>query len=130
MSVLTPPILEQLTRLKGDYAEASWQALPNGTVLVTVPAVDLPKEWMKERVKVRFVLPVGYPNARPDCFWTEADLRLIGSRTPKNTGANQIPGAPPENLLWFSWHIQGWSPNDHTVLTWMRVIKKRFELFE
>jgi hypothetical protein len=78
---------------------------------------------------VHFVLPVGYPNAQPDCFWTDADLKLEGDRTPQNTGMNQIP-ATTETLLWFSWHIQAWSPNDHSAMTWIRLIKKRFEMLK
>jgi hypothetical protein len=100
--------------------------LANGSIRVAVPNVDLPKGWSSARVTVYFVLPVGYPSAQPDSFWTDATLRLEGDRTPQNTGLQQIPGTS-ELLLWFSWHVQTWNPNEHSALTWLRVIKKRFE---
>ncbi len=81
---------------------------------VVVPNVELPKGWSSDRVTVYFVLPVGYPSAQPDCFWTEATLRLEDGRTPQNTGLQQIPGTS-EQLLWFSWHVQTWSPNEGIV---------------
>lgn len=126
MTVMTPVVERQLGDLRGQYPDATWVILPNGTVRVTIPNVVLPKGWSRERVTVHMVLPVGYPVARPDCFWTDPDLRLEGGRTPQNTGLNLIPETT-DQLLWFSWHIESWNPNGHSALTWLRVIRKRFE---
>jgi hypothetical protein len=129
MSVLTPPVIDQLNTLRTQHPDTSWLELENGTVRVSVPGVELPKGWSSPATTVRFVLPVGYPNAQPDCFWTDAGLQLEGGRTPQNTGKQQIPGTS-ETLLWFSWHAQSWSANQHSALTWLRIIKKRFELLQ
>jgi hypothetical protein len=126
MSVLTPPVVRQLEEMRSQYPESVWLQLPSGAVKVTVPNVPLPKGWSAERSTVYMLLPVGYPVARPDCFWADSGLRLEGNRTPQNTGLSAIPETV-EQLLWFSWHVESWNPNSHSVLTWLRVIKKRFE---
>jgi len=54
-------------------------------------------------------------------------VRLANGQTPQNSGFNQIPNHP-ETLLWFSWHLQDWNANTSTLMTWVRVIRKRFEL--
>jgi hypothetical protein len=126
MTVLTPPVECQLDDLKKLFPGTNWSTLSNGTVHVMVPGVDLPKGWSAAQITIHFVLPLGYPVAQPDCFWTDKGLRLADGRTPQNTGIQQLPGTN-ETFLWFSWHLQVWNPNEHTALTWLRVIRKRFD---
>lgn len=129
MSVLTPIVLSQLQDLREAYTGTEWFPVPGGAARIHVPQVELPLGWSKPSVDVRFVLPVGYPAARPDCFWVDLDLRLASGRMPQNTGSNVLPGTS-ETLLWFSWHVQQWHPNSHTAMTWLRVVRKRFELIQ
>lgn len=98
---------------------------PDGSYLVTVPNVVLPEGWTPNTTTVRFIAPVGFPASRPDCFWTDATLRLNGGRNPQNTGQNQLPNGPSP-LLWFSWHLQKWNPNSDSLMTYLRVIENRF----
>lgn len=104
---------------------ATCVANPDGSHLVTVSEVVLPAGWTLNTVTVRFIAPVGFPTAKPDCFWTDANLRLDGGRVPQNTGPNQLPNGP-NPLLWFSWHLQNWDPNTDSLLTYLRVIENRF----
>lgn len=98
---------------------------PDGSYIVTVPNVELPAGWNAKTTTVRFIAPVGFPGSQPDCFWTDPNLKLVGERPPQNTGPNPMPHGP-NPLLWFSWHVQRWSPNYDSLLTYFRVIKKRF----
>lgn len=98
--------------------------LPDGAYLVTVPNIELPDGWSKKVVTVKFMAPVGYPQSKPDCFWTDHDLRLQNGGVPQNTGATPIPHVGGTNL-WFSWHVAMWSPNTDNLLTYMNVIKRR-----
>lgn len=121
------PVQKQLEQLRNVYADAFETPLSDGTVLITVPNVRLPAgKWNKDQTTVRFLVPVGYPASRPDCFWSDSDLLLMGNRVPQNTGANQIPNHPPLPVLWFSWHVSTWSPNSDSLLTYLRVIERRF----
>src|SRR5690349_15664198 len=101
------PIQEQFTALQEAYPEAKLECHPDRTATVIVPSVELPQGWAPDKTTVLFHLPVGYPHARPDCFWTTAQLRLLNGGVPQNTGQNQIPNGP-NGLLWFSWHVQNW----------------------
>lgn len=97
-----------------------------GAVVVSVPNVQLPNGWNKRETIVHFLVPAGYPYANPDCFNTDADLRLAGGELPQNSSVQPMPLIG--STLWFSWHLEGgWKPNRDTLLTWMAVIERRFE---
>lgn len=120
------PIEQQFECLRVQFGKATIQPLPNGTHLVTIPEFELPKGWNSPSTAVKFVVPVGYPLAKPDCFWVDASIRLATGATPQNTGPNPIPDAPGPQL-WFSWHVGPWSPSRDTLLTYVRVIQNRFK---
>lgn len=119
------PTEKQFNDLKEVYKNAARDVQADGSAAIVVPNVQLPAGWTPNITTVRFIVPVGYPASRPDCFWTD-QLRLAGGAVPKNTGANEMPGGPA-GLLWFSWHVATWSPNHDTLLTYFNVIKKRFD---
>jgi len=108
-----------------DYPEATWMALPQGGVVVTVPGIPL-QGWSKPNTTVYFVLPLGYPAAKPDCFYVDADVRLPSGALPHASGMQQVPGLNI-NALWFSWHVEAWNPNSGSALTWMGVIRQRLQ---
>ena len=118
------PVEEQIEVLRTVEPQATHQQLPDGSYLVVLPAQKLPNGWSKPSVEVRFLAPVGYPMARPDCFWTDPDLRLANGNPPKNTGRNAIPHVGNQ-FLWFSWHVGSWNPNVDNLLTYLYVIRRR-----
>jgi hypothetical protein len=119
------PTEQQLQELAEHYPGATSAKGADGSYLITVPNVPLPQGWNAQTTTVRFVAPVGYPISKPDCFWADANLKLTGGRNPQNTNQNPLPNGP-NPLLWFSWHAERWSPNNDSLLTYFRVIKKRF----
>jgi len=119
------PIEEQFAILNEEYPAAVLTPLMDGSFTVTIPGVHLPVGWSASVSTVRFVIPVGYPASRPDCFWADNELRLASGATPQNSGANPLPHHSGP-LLWFSWHVQSWSPNSDTLTTYMNVIRRRF----
>ena len=118
------PIEQQFEVLRGHFPQATSQRLPDGSYLVVIPSYELPDGWSKEKVDLKFIAPVGYPLARPDCFWADADLRLKTNAVPMNTGPNPLPYATGAHL-WFSWHVATWNPNNDNLLTYFYVIKRR-----
>ena len=119
------PLEAQLLELR-DFCGTSviWQVLPGGATIVRVQGEDLPPGWSAPQTEVRFLAPVGYPMARPDCFWADNGLRLAAGAMPQATQINEIPNAG-EQGLWFSWHVQHWDPNRDTLLTYLQVIRSR-----
>ena len=125
------PLQEQFSILQAEHPQATMIPLQDGSHLIVVPAIGLSSAWSKSPVVVKFIAPVGYPFGRPDCFWTDHDLRLSNGNPPQCTGPNPIPNnvnTPYSNTphLWFSWHLQGWNANSDNLLTYLHVIKCRF----
>lgn len=114
----------QLAQLRHKFPGAAGEALPDGTVLVSVPNIALPVGWNQISTAVRFLAPVGYPTARPDCFFADGTLRLANGGMPANTNVQQLPGGA-EVCVWFSWHVAAWNPATDTLVTYLRVIVDR-----
>lgn len=115
----------QLIALRAVFPEAAAMPRADGTVLITVPSVPLPPTWNQTQTTVHFLAPIGYPMAKPDCFWADPSLRLAANSMPNASNLTPIPG---ESLprLWFSWHLSIWNPITDTLLTYVRVIQNRF----
>lgn len=124
MNGLHPLIVGQLVELQAAMPGATAAALPDGTTLISLPDITLPPGWNRDRAHLWFLVPVGYPTARPDCFFADAELRLAHGQMPQNTGMQGLPGAGVPHL-WFSWHLQTWDPARDTLLTFARVARDR-----
>lgn len=118
--------LEQSGSHRQKYSNVSLTVLGNGTFLVKLEGFALPSGWKPQRTNVYFLIPTGYPVARPDTFWTESNVSLESGAPVMNTGNNQQPGVPA-GLKWFSWHPSSWNPSRDTLLTWVEMIRRRFE---
>jgi hypothetical protein len=124
---MTPILERQLEELRQVYSSgADIKPLPSGAFLIELKSVVLPSGWNKSNTSIRFVVPVGYPFAAPDCFWADTDLRVAPSTQPQATNFQPIPeiNAPG---LWFSWHVQGWNPNRNNLVTYAKVIEQRLK---
>lgn len=117
------PVAEQeLTRLTECRPAAALHAQTDGTLIVEVPGLVLPAGWSLPSTTVRWVLSSGYPAAQPDCFYTDTELRLASGAMPVNSGIQKLQG---RQLLWFSWHVQGWRPGRDDLLSYLRFIEIR-----
>ena len=120
------PIQQQFEILKNYIPKVELRELPDRSCLIIASDVELPAGWSKPSVQVKFIAPIGYPLATPDCFWTDVDLRLANNGVPQNTGSNPIPHVGGQHL-WFSWHVKSWNPNSDSLLTYFHVIKRRLQ---
>jgi hypothetical protein len=82
---------------------------------VFIPEFILPtNRYNKERAKLLFLIPTSYPNAGPDNFFTDGDLRLKDGNKPPSfkLGSNSSTGSAPipGDWAWFSWHPVLWRP--------------------
>ena len=115
-----------LEQLRTRYPGATAEARPDGTVLVSVPDVALPPGWNQTTTAVRFLVPVGYPAARPDNFFADGTLKLANGNPPANASL-QVPSGRSETCTLFSWHLSAWNPTVDTLVTYMRVIADRLQ---
>jgi Prokaryotic E2 family E len=119
--VVPEPEVEGLQR---SHSEARVLSQPDGTAIVVVPNVALPAGWNRVQTCVRWVLSQAYPAAQPDCFYTDAELRVGNGGMPTNTGMQQLGDA---QLLWFSWHLRvSWRPGRDDLRTYLRFVESRF----
>lgn len=126
--MITPLIQTQFDQLLKTSPGATMQALPDGSVWVVVPGVAAapPGAWSHPAVTVRFLLPLGFPQARPDCFWADPELRLAGGGLPQNSAIQDAPHGAGQQL-WFSWHVAHWNPQVDTVQTYLNVVRRRLQ---
>jgi len=126
---MIPPLIEeQFQQLLHCSPQATRQEIGDGSIWVIVPDVDArPAEaWSKPKVTARFLLPLGFPQARPDCFWVDPDLRLAGGGVPQNAALQEAPHGAGQQL-WFSWHVAHWNPQVDTIQTYLKVIRQRLQ---
>jgi Prokaryotic E2 family E len=116
--------LEKLRKRFGD--DLVVRLLPSGAQLIEVRNYKLVPGWSQPVVTVIFVAPPAFPAAQPDCFWVEpGQLRLENGGTPQNTNdSNPIPEVGQRGT-WFSWHLQDWNPNIHSLVSYFTVIEHR-----
>jgi len=117
-------------RIRERYAGASIRPLPSGAALVTVPSVPLPPGWSAKETTVYFLVPVGYPGPTPDCFWADQGLLLANGTAPQASNVSEVPEGGLVGR-WFSWHVVGaqqhWNPNRDDLMTFMSIIRDRFQ---
>jgi hypothetical protein len=112
-------------RLKDAVPQAKLTRRPDGTAVVLVSDVRLPGGWSSATTAVQFIVPVGYPAARPDSFWADAALRLATGAMPSNAQMNGN-NPPTQPLLWFSFHPTSWNPLKDDLLTYFNIVRTRF----
>jgi len=121
-------VAQQLEAIQEEYPAATADLLPDGTSLVAVPGVVLPSGWNQTVTTIQYIVPVGYPAARPDCFWADASLRLASGAVPQNAQV-QTPSFGGPTRLWFSWHVAAWGNRD-TLKTYLRTVLVRLAMLQ
>ena len=119
------PLEIHVQRLVSRFPDAQVQEVPNAGTMVTLPAIATPAGWNKPTTSVHFFAPVGYPFARPDCFWADEDLRLASGALPQSANCDTPMPGLGKRALWFSWHMDHWNASRDSLLTWIASIKER-----
>lgn len=123
-------IKRHFERLQKRRPDAQIEELPDGGAMISVSDVALPSGWLKTQTTIYFVVLNSYPEAAPDCFWAEPDLKLANGGNPRNSGSNNIPHHSFP-VLWFSWHItdtqRNWTPSRDDMVTYLAVIEDRLK---
>jgi hypothetical protein len=122
-TITASPAEQSIAHFVARHPTAEVQRLQNGfSVRVPDASVDA-SAWSKPLCAVAFVIPGGFPALRPDCFWTDGDLRLRNGQMPANSGfGTQHPLYT--GMLWFSYHPKVWDVRD-TVETYWHLIQGR-----
>lgn len=120
---LLPGVQDQLERVNADFPGTEAIQRPDGTIRVTVPEVLVSPGWNKIRTRILILLPVGYPQAKPNGFAAEPDLRVNGGQMPGGSGQQTIDG---ESWLQFCWQPATWEYARDTLWRYVKFCQARF----
>lgn len=127
-------IHDGIERLRTKWPQSHYCPGKHGDYLIIVPGVLLPKGYRETICTILFIVPPGFPGARPDHFFTDIEIRLASGAIPKATviahpegrGNFCHPSWPQwSRSMWWSWHLQMWNPNRDGLYTYMKVITQR-----
>lgn len=101
-------------------------AQPDGWTFVVVPDYPLPDCFSPVSVRLLVKLPPTFPDAAPDMFWLNPQVRTASACAPQGTSIEMLLGAQWQR---FSWHLLpgAWRPGTSTLRDYMRCIRTRLE---
>ena len=95
---------------------------------IIVKSFPIPKNiWNNDKVDLLVVAFPSYPNSKMDMFWVTPDISLINGSIPKATSAETKFEKPWQR---FSWHVNSWNPAHDNLITYLDVVRDRFNRSE
>lgn len=98
---------QELALVQKRFAKAT---LGSSEEYVLIPDFPVPSGWNQPSTRLLVLIPPGYPQVPPDCFYADDTLRLASGALAGNseTGRPQAGQA----WLWFSYHLEAadWKP--------------------
>ena len=122
--------------LKEKFPEASVYRVGN-EVHVLLPAFPFPAAYAPRTADLLVRLPAGYPDSRPDMFWTRQDVKLASGAWPTNAQTPEVPGSGNgaeryEGKTWQRWsrHTDDatWRAGTDGLRTFVRSIQRELDL--
>ena len=115
-------VTTQIAQLQDRHPEAHLERAPDGQQLLVVPGVTTGEGFSASEVTLRVLVPTGYPHAHPDCFYTDASLRLVSGAEPANSSVQPVFGG---QYRWFSWHLAAWDSGTGSLDQYVRSCERR-----
>jgi hypothetical protein len=118
---------EHLVEVQASHPEAHL-AESNGQRYLLVPGYQLPEAWDRKVVTLLVLIPNGYPQAGPDMFWVDPEIRLASGADPNAASSRETH----LGRQWqrFSWHYSdpqtAWRPATSNLLSHLRFCATRF----
>lgn len=111
----------EMAGVRERYPQASLEQTGDQRALM-VPGVRLPSGWSLAETIIAIIVPVGFPQVGPDCFFAGAELRLASGAEPANSAMQPLNG---RQYRWFSWHPEGWAPGSGALGRYLRFCEAR-----
>jgi Prokaryotic E2 family E len=99
---------------------------PNGWTFLVIPDYRLPDGFLPRVARLLIKLPPLFPDAAPDMFWVNPQVRTDQKSVPQGTSTEHLLGAEWQR---FSWHLQpgAWRVGSSSLRDYMRCVRARFE---
>jgi Prokaryotic E2 family E len=117
---LPPRLLKEIEQLemKPDVTE-------DGTVINLVfKGHPIPPGYSCSTADLLIRIPLSYPDAGPDMFWTNPALKLANGAAPQN--GDLLETYMGQQWRRFSWHTT-WRPNVDNLSSYMHFVRRRLE---
>lgn len=115
-------IASQVADVQRRYPGACVEQAADGQRVLLVPEVPAGAGWNPPVATLRIVIPAGYPHVRPDCFYTDENLRLASGAEPANSSIQPVFGG---QYRWFSWHLSAWDEGNGSLDQYVRFCERR-----
>jgi hypothetical protein len=95
-----------------------------GEVRVIIHNSPFPQQYAPRTANLMLRLPAGYPNANPDMFWTNPDVKLTNGAYPTNADYHD-----PSTGGWQRWsrHDHGWRGGIDNLRTKLAAVRRELE---
>lgn len=99
---------------------------PGGWTFLIVNDYPMPDGFKPDVVRLLIKLPPQFPDAAPDMFWLNPEVRTPSGTNPQGTSVEVLLGGRWQR---FSWHLLpgAWSPGTSTLRDYMRCVRARLE---
>jgi Prokaryotic E2 family E len=94
-----------------------------GMINLVLHGWPIPPTMNKAKSDILLRIPLGYPGAKPDMFWTDEDLKLRDGNVPRS--AEAIETIAGRHWRRFSWHTQNWNPGVDNLQVYMEFVSVR-----
>lgn len=110
-------------RAEGHDIELSRQ--DGGWAFLTFKEFPLPSGYNKTHTALLIKVPPGYPAAKLDMFWVDADLCIQNSGQPR--AGCQLEDVNGKRWLRYSWHVNEWSPGRDNLRRFLSTVRTRLK---
>lgn len=95
-----------------------------GGVHLILKNFPFPETYLPRQSDVLIMIPVGYPNAQLDMFWTYPEVKLADGNVPVTTEHRQ----EFHEKIWQRWSRHGpWRPSKDNLMTFISSIKSELQ---
>jgi hypothetical protein len=115
-------LAEELSAIRERFPDAELVGNPDGGYRLTLPHIRLPDGWSVVETSVVIIMPAGYPAVRPDCFYTDQNVRLASGAEPANSSIQPLDEKPRR---WYSWHVSTWDSLHDDLAKYVRFVERR-----
>lgn len=95
-----------------------------GVINLVFRNYPIPAGYSRTTADLLVRIPLSYPDAGPDMFWTNPDLRLANGAPPQS--ADVLEPYMGQEWRRFSWHT-AWKPNTDNLHSYMHFVRRRLE---
>jgi len=94
-----------------------------GMACIVFHGFVVPHGYSKAVTDLLLMLPLSYPNGKPDMFWVDVDLHLANGSVPRS--ADVVQTHLDRQWRRFSWHVTMWNPATDDLRTYLEFVNSR-----